>query len=92
MKEIEEMSKLLREIIEKVDEHEEAIMLLGERVLAEDYYTVTEYASLTGHKLKGAEKRLLISISFQLSRRHEVAIDGDQFRIDILQEAFRWTF
>ncbi|MDR3586879.1 MAG: hypothetical protein P4L59_16430 [Desulfosporosinus sp.] len=87
-----EHTKLLREIMDVINKHDEAILLLGEKVMEDEYYTVHEFAAITGQKLKPGQVRLLMSIAFQLSRRRDVPVDGDQYRIDILQEAFEWSF
>jgi hypothetical protein len=89
---LENHARVLEEIIKRQDEQEQALMLLGEVVLEDEYYTVEDYAARTKQLLKKSELKMLKSIAFHLSKKKEVEVDGDEYRIDILQEAFRWTF
>jgi len=85
-------ARLLEAIIKRQDEQEEALMLLGDVVLEDEYYTVEGYAEMSDQPLRRNEARMLNSVAFHLSKMNKVPVDGLNYRVDILKEAFRWTF
>ncbi|TGE33349.1 hypothetical protein [Desulfosporosinus sp. Sb-LF] len=85
-------ARVLEEIIKIQNEHQESILTLGNIILDDEYYTVEEYAAMSSQPIKPLELKMLKSVAFHLSRKHDVAVDGNEFRLDILREAFSWTF